>query len=356
MRANPTLIGSFVVGAVVLGVGALLLFGSSEYFKQKDDFILFFREPVNGLSAGSPVKMSGVKIGQVMDVKLVYDEAAEKFRTPVTIEVFPTAFGRMNAREQPDQDTEEILRELIDRGLRATLVTESLITGQLGISMGFHPESKAELVGGDLPFPEIPTTTTGLTKLLKEVEQIPIREIFADLHETITAVKDRVDSKEVTRLIESATTTVEEYGKLGRRIGDRAGPLIDSLTKTSDAAGEAVTEAGRTLARMEERLDGIGTQLDATLKSIENLGTTVRAELPPTAEEVRKTLASARSVIADLEGLTSQLADDVGRDSETMTSLRALLVELTGAARAIKGLATMLERQPEALLRGKRGD
>src|SRR6185369_11107480 len=70
-RANPTLIGGFVIGAVVLLVAGVMLFGGGKLFQATQDFRLYFKENVNGLSVGAPVKFKGVEVGSVVSIQLV---------------------------------------------------------------------------------------------------------------------------------------------------------------------------------------------------------------------------------------------------------------------------------------------
>ena len=55
-KANPAVIGAFVVGAIALAVAGLLVFGSGRMFKHMLHFICFFPGQVNGLNVGAPVK------------------------------------------------------------------------------------------------------------------------------------------------------------------------------------------------------------------------------------------------------------------------------------------------------------
>ena len=72
-KANPAIIGSFVVGAMVLVIVGVLMFGRGDFFSEKRTFVLFFDESIYGLDLGAPVIFKGVKIGSVADIKMNVD-------------------------------------------------------------------------------------------------------------------------------------------------------------------------------------------------------------------------------------------------------------------------------------------
>ena len=74
-KISPTLIGVFVIGAVALIVIAILVFGSGRLFRQTRDFVLYFDNSVNGLRIGAPVKIKGVEIGSVKDIRLQLEKS-----------------------------------------------------------------------------------------------------------------------------------------------------------------------------------------------------------------------------------------------------------------------------------------
>ena len=67
-KANPTVIGAFVVGAVVLSVAALLIFSGGKVLTKKAFYVMYFDSSVNGLNIGAPVKFKGVQIGEVTNI------------------------------------------------------------------------------------------------------------------------------------------------------------------------------------------------------------------------------------------------------------------------------------------------
>ncbi|TMC94991.1 MAG: MCE family protein, partial [Chloroflexi bacterium] len=69
-RPSATLIGAFVVGAVTLAVTAIVTFGSGQFFRHTQRFVLYFSGSLNGLEKGAPVKFRGVPIGSVKEIRL----------------------------------------------------------------------------------------------------------------------------------------------------------------------------------------------------------------------------------------------------------------------------------------------
>src|SRR5215831_8870190 len=139
-KANPTLIGLFIVIGVVLGVAALMLFNASKLFVQTRDCILYFDNSLNGLSEGAPVKYRGVNIGSVKKLMIRFNQATNDYSMPVLVEI-----QKKLIEDRMDEETEVFtvaaLERRIKRGLRASLATESLVTGQLYIEM--HPNPNA---------------------------------------------------------------------------------------------------------------------------------------------------------------------------------------------------------------------
>ena len=70
-RANPTLIGAFVVGAIALAVAGALILGGRQWFARPQPYVMFFDGSVAGLAVGSPVQYRGVPLGSVTAIRAV---------------------------------------------------------------------------------------------------------------------------------------------------------------------------------------------------------------------------------------------------------------------------------------------
>ena len=129
-KANPALIGAFVLGAIALGVAGLVVFGGGKFFRQTQEWVAYFGdESVKGLSIGSPVTFNGVKVGAVTDIKVVVDPKEMKIRTPVFFEMEAHRFTEASGGEIKFRKGAPGVKIMIERGLRAQLETQSFVTG-----------------------------------------------------------------------------------------------------------------------------------------------------------------------------------------------------------------------------------
>ncbi len=194
--ANKTMIGAFVLGAVVLLVLAVVIFGSGSFFAKKQSYEMFFEGSVQGLDVGSPVMFRGVKIGTVTDISLEFKPKELTFYIPVIAQV---ELDRMKRLGPPPTKQGEYLKPLIDKGLRAQLQTTSFVTGQLAVTLDFFPDKPAKFVGLAKKYPEVPTVPSTFAQLTKTIQDLPIQAVFAKLDATMGAIQELVSSDQAKK-------------------------------------------------------------------------------------------------------------------------------------------------------------
>src|SRR5215471_6891297 len=91
-KISPTVIGAFVIGAIVCLVAGVLLFGGGKFFKDKVPYVMFFDRSVEGLNVGAPVIFRGVQIGQVTEKEAIanpqtFDTEIEAIANPQMFDV-----------------------------------------------------------------------------------------------------------------------------------------------------------------------------------------------------------------------------------------------------------------------------
>lgn len=138
-QANYAKVGFAVVAGTAVIVGMLAYLGGA---LGKHDVICaetYSDSPVSGLSVGSDVNLRGVKVGEVRDISFVgseYEEAKGEDIPKIHILI---AFTTRKMRRSSDEDPEDHLRELVRKGLHAT-VTASGVTGLSKIELNFPRE------------------------------------------------------------------------------------------------------------------------------------------------------------------------------------------------------------------------
>ena len=136
MHANYGRIGFAVVAAAVAIIGTLVYLGGAG---GNDDIVyaeMYYDNPVTGLSVGSDVNLRGVKVGEVREISFVGSEYEEADLKDIPKIYILMAFTARKMRRAQDENAEEHLRELITRGLHAT-VTSSGVTGLSKVELNF---------------------------------------------------------------------------------------------------------------------------------------------------------------------------------------------------------------------------
>ncbi|MBI4292625.1 MAG: MCE family protein [Betaproteobacteria bacterium] len=330
-RANPTLIGAFIVGALALAVVAVLLLAGGTWFREPRQHVMYFEGAAQGLQTGAPVVFLGVKVGTVKGVQLGLDEQSRRFVVPVTIAVEPHSV-RTRSGEQVDLRDRDTIRQLVDRGLRAQLRIQSLLTGQLYVDLDFHPDKPARFVAIDSEASEIPTIPTPAQELMKKLEEFPIEKFLADVSAVGESVNKILSAPEAQDFPRRLGATLKHLESLAAKLEVQGAPIMEEARGNLVEMRKALVGAQAAMARLEAAADRVGALASADSPMVRNL-TRASEDLATAAQAVRS------------------LAKE---ESPTIQSLNTVLSEISRAARALRFLAETLEQQPEAIVRGKR--
>ena len=326
-KISPTIIGSFVVGALVLLVIAVIAFGSGRLFRQSKEFVLYFDSSVNGLRVGAPVKLKGVEIGSVKDIRLQLEKELQVDKIPVIIEIDLEKLTSRGADSIAAGDREAFRRMIVVRGLRGQLQMESLVTGLLYVGLDLFPGTPINLVQkpeGNYKFTELPTLPTYLeqaqdtaTKILAKLEEVDYQALMNSVTGAIDGFTRLVDSPALKSSLNSLERTMPKLEqavlsihKLAASMDANTTALATNLERSSDVAREAMEQAGLAMK-----------QTDAALKE-------------------------AQAVMINIREMSDP-------DSSTAYELSKSLREVSAAARSLRLLSGYVERNPRAILFGK---
>ena len=344
-EANKMLIGAFVLGAFALVVAAILTFGGGKFFEDKMQVVTYFDGSVKGLGIGSKVQMKGVTIGQVIDIRLMFNPNKMSFISRVLIESEPDSVaGFYDAEEKGallefDDDLEVFILSLVNLGLRAKLELDSILTGKLLVAFDFYPETEAKFRGVEQNLIEIPTIQTDFEKIVKTLNELPLEEIVFEVRDTIAGINQFMRSPDLEQSITALNHTLQNTKSLTEDIKAEVGPVLKRLDQTLDEY--------RTLARnIDARIGSLADGLSGTARDARKLVNTIDGQIPGVVTSLDDTLQQARMTLKKIE----DMADD---DSQLQYGLNEALTEVERAARSIRQLADYLSNHPESLIRGR---
>lgn len=317
---NTTSIGLFIILGLALGLAGLVLFSSSKMFGKTREVIVYFDESLNGLSEGAPVKFRGVTIGSVKRVMVRFNQASNDFAMPVILEVEEKLVRERLGDEADIVFIKATTEDRIRAGLRASLQTESLVTGVLYVDVRINPGAPPPVYHQlQKIYPELPTEPTQIQKLFNNLASLDIKSVESNLNallikldttvaalhmeeinlgvtNLLTSINGLVTTPDITNMLAGIRPTLDQYRELGAKLTSRVEPLADNVTNS-------LAEANRTLT-----------------------------ELRGAAENLRSMLAPTSPLRHDLDLALGQIAD---------------------AAHSVSALVDFLKQHPNALITGR---
>lgn len=347
-RANPTVIGIFVIVAVALVVTGILTLGGLQLFSDDTTVAAFFDGDVGGLMVGSPLLFRGAQLGQVSRIEISLDPRNR-------IAVYVKLASKRQPEGAPRIRTQKDLQPLIDRGLRAQLKIVSFVTGQLSVSLDFLPNTPVVLTGLAPEMPELPTVPTQLEqyqarfdRLLAALEKTDLARVAEDAREMLRSVRDLARSPELAVAIRNAADAFRSADVMLKN-------LDTQVAAVGERAGATLDDTRELVKKVDREIVPLATSLRAALDDTRELVRKADREIEPLALSFRNTLEAARATLSSAQGALHTVRRALDGETQVGDDLSQALRQLAGAARSLNALADYLERHPEALLRGKQG-
>ena len=214
-----------------------------------------------------------------------------------------------------------------EAGLRAQLEIESFVTGQLLVRLTMRPETRARLFGMESEHPEIPTIRSDIQELLAKVQQ------------WLSNLRDDVD---VSALADGLTDALQGFAAL-----TNSPDLHETIAGLNEFVNDDdVQRLGTAIARALTDVSVAATDASRLFKSADEGIIALGDDIGPVLSELTETLKAAEGT---LEAARLQLRGDSAQVYQLQTTLR----EVEGAAAALREFFDYLERNPEALIKGK---
>lgn len=323
--ANMTLIGAFVTGGLLLIVAAVVLLGAGSFTGPKPEAIAFFEDSVSGLDIGAPVKFRGVSIGKVSQVLLrTSGQSAGDYAVPVVLEFSPDLLTRRGLDELVLRA--DGLRLSIDKGLRAKLQQQSVITGVLYVELDYFVDTAYRLHDTKSALPEIPTLPSNLGALTKAVSLTLDQLSRIDF----VAITTKVDS--ILGRIDQGASQIE-FAKIN-------GNLVQASANIVRITGDP------TIAK------AVG-DFSAAMQGVDTLVKRLSGKVDPVTDDIKAMAQAGRKALERLNETSENLRTLTKPGSPARRDLDQALADVSDAAQAIRSLADFIERNPETIIQGR---
>lgn len=272
-------------------------------YAQRIPCLAYLNGSVSGLAPQAPVTLHGLRVGEVDSVNLQYDKHIDNVVVPVRFELEPGRIAGLKLASGKDLDAQ--MRELVKRGLRVSLESTNLITGQKQLAIALYPGAPPATLrkqDGAYVIPVLPGGSDGdlssaAGALLSKLNAIPFDQIGRNLNGLLAGANGLVNDSELKQSITSLHATLTQTQTLVHRLNDASTPLV-------------------------KELPGMAKQLN--------------------------------TAVTRLNGLVGSLDEGYGGGSDLHNQLARLLAQLNETAQSFRALADLLQRHPEALIRGRR--
>ncbi len=310
-RFNPRLVGAFVLAAAALGVAASIWLGSNRVFQRKVRFVVVFSQDIAGLEVDSPVKFRGVPVGRVASIHLSIgspEAPLQQMFMPVVIELNQTRIREMG--ENTDLGNPEVVKTLVEHGLRARIALESFLSGRRYVDL--------DIVSDALP-PEPPPFALTYPAIPAQIEP---------------------------GLLSLQSDAAKLIGKLQSLDLDGLVADLRSAARGVSRASGRIDEAGQGLPRTLE-------SMDRALAAIRDAARALEKEVPAVAGDARASMQRLASALDQLDATLREVKLSFAPGAPVPAQLEQTLREVGQAARSLRVLADSLERDPSQVVRGR---
>ncbi len=324
MKRRSVALGAFVVMAMVLAVVLITALGKGRFFGGgRTQAVVWFDKSVKGLTIGSPVTFRGVPIGQVEAIGVELDPQTLQSRQPITLAVSMEA---LSIKVRGRRAQREALQSLIDRGLVAQMVTQSLVTGQAMIDLTIGPApatAVAQSQDGPLVIPHVGGS---FDRLLEQVSELPLKDTVADVRATLLSVRQLAD--------EARTSVAKVQGDVGR----------------------VSAQAAQTLQRAGDDFHRTSQQTTTTMQSLQGLADGSQRLLLDVQPRIVGAMDALNGAASDVRTGMGEITAWVGPGSPARSDLDGTLRDLARSARSFSALVEDIEEQPNVLIFGRPHD
>jgi paraquat-inducible protein B len=171
---------------------------------------------------------------------------------------------------------------------------------------------------------------------------LDLRGLLAELSAAASSAKQLMGSPQLQKAIEDLGNATRTLQSLGSTLEKRVGPLADAAQATLGDTRRAAGNAGEAATRAAERVGSAADKLGAAAGRVNGL-------LAPESPLLQRVQSAADELARSAVALRQATADD----GALVQNMDRALQDVSRASRTVRELADLLQREPEALLRGR---
>lgn len=326
-RSQKIKLGIFLtVAGVLLGV-TLVVFAGLSLFDSKDRYHILFGQSVSGLELGSPVKLRGVRVGQVSRVRLNPDNVEQ---VKVTV--------LLDAGTPIKEDTAAVLQLQGITGLKYVELLEGTRKAK-PVKPGGYIKAGESLVGRITDRAESLTMKADqvLDNLLVLTGE-PNQEAVALMLANVANMTKRID--------EMSNNLNQIIRQINELLTENKDPINGVLASAEDVTQRVSTMVGNANSLIIDLRRVVkDVELQRTVAGIDDTNRMIQAQFEDvdiggTINDVTVTLASMQLVLEQLTRLMGQNQEE----------LRATMYNLRMATQSIKEFSRTVEERPSSLV------
>ena len=252
---NKKRIAMFMILGFIVLAGILLKTVAGKLLPDNHNLaVMYFSESIKGLSVGSPVVYEGVQVGRVVKIEIITNPQTMEFSIPVYAKFAED--NNINSMNFKQATRRELLHALIEKGLRARLTNQNMLTGQLMIELQMLPGTPIELKHhlNDAKVFEIPTTLSTLGGLSKDFQDLPLKQIIGRM--------DNILSEFETYL----PKILPQFADLGQKLNNYVDHSVPQTDQTLNQLNSTLKDVGAAAKSLKNLTDYLERLPDALIK------------------------------------------------------------------------------------------
>lgn len=302
--SNEIRVGAFVIASAALLLGGVIVLGSGKFFHDTEIIETSFKESVDGLQVGGPVKYRGVPIGEISLITFADRLYPNAERDEPEFDYGSAVVVRMKVRIDvfgPDQSelfTKDIERG-VEKGLRARMRSAGL-TGDAFIELDMVDLALVQTANvrpiAHPDYPYIPSASSMMNEVMETLQRVAsgletldISGIGAGLKKAVDTTNSMLEGRGATILtkVEGFMDDLRESNRYLQKV--LADPKLQSMLSDGSALAKDLRES---LPDAVSRYSELAEQLNSTLAGSDY--------------DIQRLIRALRETAENLESLTER--------------------------------------------------